>query len=77
MNLKVGCLLKILHTDKRNHIAIEQLALIYFSQNNYQAALKLFLKSLEIDSRNSNAYVGIVAVCLMYALENKIRFLNI
>ena len=51
--------------------------MIYYKSNNYEAALKLFLKTLEINSKNVNAYLGRVAICIIMAFENKIRIADL
>ena len=57
-------------------MAVESLALAYFKNKQYDASLKLFMKSLEINSKSARAYQGIVAVILSYILEIERRIQN-
>lgn len=67
--MQTGALLKVLQIDKRNCTAIEMLALIYFKHAHYDASMKLFMKSLEINNKSIRAYQGIVAIILTYIIE--------
>ena len=60
---RTAAFLRCIQLDKESVVSIDILACLYLKQQNYLAAAKLFLKSLELDVLNAKCYLGL-AVCL-------------